>query len=56
LLRQTGQHLLAIFGPLPLENFLIDSPANLPIELSELGIDHAGHSLACGTDQFAHDR
>ena len=54
LLRQLCYHLLAIFTPLPLQQFRADAPANVPVELGEFGIDRAGHPLPGGINEMAH--
>lgn len=52
--RQFGDHLLTIFGPLPLEQFAVNASADLPVELGEFGIDRAGHPLSGGINEMAH--
>ena len=52
LLCQFGNHLLTVFGTLPLQYFAVDASADLPIELGEFGIDYAGHPLPGGIDEM----
>jgi hypothetical protein len=52
--RQFGDHLLAVLGPLPLQQFTVDPSSDLPVELGEFGVDYTGHLLPGGINEMAH--
>ena len=50
---QCGDNLFAIGRPLFLENILPDTPANMPIQQDQFGIDRLGDLLSGVNDQGA---
>ena len=51
---QFSDYLLAVLSPLSLQQFRIDSAANLPVELRKLGVDRAGNPLTGRINELAH--
>lgn len=52
--RQFGDYLLAVLGPLPLQQFTVDPSSDLPIKLSKFSVNYTGHLLSGGVNEMAH--